>query len=106
MSLEEKQLDLSIKLVTRAMRAMPAASPGSRMEALRSAYDRLATLDAGDDEWTEDTLDAAWALVESAFPKGGEVLTIIDEMVEVHQGIVEMAVAPADGLRKRPRRDA
>jgi hypothetical protein len=106
MSLEEKQLDLSIKLVARAMRAMPDASLGLRMEALRSAYEGVSALDAGDEEWTEDTLDAAWALVEGAFPKGGDVKTVLDAMQVAHTGIVELAVAPADALRRRPRRDA
>ena len=106
MSLEEKQLDLSIKLVGRTMRATPDASLGLRMEALRSAYKAVSALDAGDEDWTEDTLDAAWALVEGAFPKGGAVGAVTDALKEAHSGIVEMAAAPADALRKRPRRDA
>lgn len=106
MSLEEKQLDLSIKLVERAMRATPDAAVPARVEALRGAYARISALDAGDPEWTEDTLDAAWALVEDGFPKGGQVEAIVEELVAAHQAIVEMADAPADGLRRRPRRDA
>lgn len=106
MSLQETRLNLAVRLATRALRASPQAPAAERLAAFGDAYAVLATLDTGDDAWTDATLHAAWDLTEPAFPQGGAVSEVTAELAAAHAAVVATADRPAPDRPARPRRDA
>ena len=111
MALPETRMKLAVRLAERALRAAPSAPMEARIDAFRSAYETVA-LAAGaidrDDDWAEDTLNAAWDLAADAFPDGGTVESIAEGFIMAHTAIVSTAESPQNDPRQpsRPRRDA
>ncbi len=106
MSLEDTRLDLAVRLTARALRNDQDASIDARLAAFRDAYAAVAALDAGDEAWTEETVLAAWSLIEPAYPHGGSVAEIGAYLAAAHAAVVATARRPPPGRPTRPRRDA
>jgi len=105
MTLEEIRLDLAVQVAVRAMRANDVVTTADRIAAFEQAYDTLAGLDAGDEEWTGDTLYAAWELVRDAYAKGGPIVQAVDDLAAAHAAVVATARAPQPDQRSKTRRD-
>lgn len=108
MSLQEKRLDVAVKLSRRAQRAEPEASIEQRLASFRAAWTVVTALDAGDEDWSAETLDAAWNLVVDAWPRGGPPEALASALAEAHRVVVEAAgSAPRRGSQpRRNRREA
>ncbi len=106
MSIEERRMDLAVEVVERAMRQQPEAGPEDRLSAFGQAYQALSELDAGQDDWTEDLLVAAWTLVEDAWPRGGPTPELVAGLVQTFEGMQALVEPPPEARRSRPRRDA
>jgi hypothetical protein len=105
MSLQEKRLDVAVKLSRRALRGAPEASIEQRLESFKAAWAVVTALDAGDEEWSAETLDAAWNLVVDAWPKGGAPEALTAALAEAHRVVVEAAGrAPRRGMQPRRNR--
>lgn len=102
MALPETRLTLAVRAVERAL---PTAPTPDRLAAFRTAYAALARLSAGDDAWTAETLDAAWALTSDGWPRAVELTTVLADLAAAHAVIVE-AASPGRPRITRPRRDA
>jgi hypothetical protein len=104
MSLEQTRLDLAVRMAVRALRAQPDGPAEGRVEAFRKAYRAVTELHAGTDDWTTETLVAAWELTEDAFPRGGPIAEVVAGLKAAHAAIVTTAAPPAT-VPRRPRRD-
>lgn len=102
MALPETRLKLAVRA---AERALPAAPLPDRLAAFRAAYAAIARLSAGDDAWTAETLDAAWAIASDGWPKEIALPAILADVGAAHAAIVE-AASPGRPKITRPRRDA
>lgn len=102
MALPETRLTLAVRAVERAL---PTAPTADRLPAFRTAYAALARLSAGDDDWTVETLDAAWDLASDGWPRAVALATVLDDIAAAHAVIVE-AASPGRRRITRPRRDA
>ncbi len=105
MTLEETRLDLAVQVAVRALRGSDDATTAERIAAFEQAYATLAGLDTGDEEWTVDTLYAAWELVRDAYAKGGSVDQAVEDVAAAHAAVVATARAPRPDQRSKPRRD-
>ena len=105
MTLAETRLDMAVRVAVRALRASPDATPADRLAAFGAAYASVERLEAGGDDWSAQVLEAAWALVADAFPRGGEPAELADALARAHAGLVAVAAPPPD-RRDRDRRDA
>jgi hypothetical protein len=106
MSIQETRLNLAVRLASRALRASPEAPLAARLAAFRDAYAALATLDTGDDAWTDATSRAAWELTEPAYPQGGAMSAVTADLAAAHAAVIAAADRPAPDRPTRPRRDA
>lgn len=106
MSLEEVRLDLAVRVIARSHRAAADMDVPARLASLRQAYAALRALDAGDEDWSIETSKAAWEIVAEAYPRGGELGQVLEDLALAHQAVLETATAPAGGRRSKPRRDA
>ncbi len=108
MTLREKQLDLAVKISRRACRAHPDAPISERMAAFDAAWAVVSGVDAGDEDWTEETLDAAWNLIVDAWPDGGEPVAVATSLADAHDHVVRAAGRSArrGSPPRRGRRDA
>jgi len=106
MSLADTRLDLAVRVAARALQASPGTDAGDRLAVFRGAYDSLARLDAGDPDWTAQTMQAAWALIEAGYPRGGPPGAILADLVAAHAAVVAVAERPPPERPARPRRDA
>lgn len=115
MALPETRMNLAVKMAERAV----ATGSGSgseltvadRIAAFRQAYALVAECASrvtDGDAWAEDTLNAAWALADDAFPKGAPLADIAAGFEAAHAAIVETVEAPPIEARQpsRPRRDS
>jgi len=106
MALPDARLKLAVRVAERALRATPGAHLDARLDAFRTAFAAIAALDAGPEDWTEDTLEAAWSLVEDAWPSGGDVADVAASLVAAHGAVCAAAAGPGPRQPSRPRRDA
>jgi hypothetical protein len=106
MSLQSTRLDLAVRVTERVLRDAPDAPLDARLAAFHDAYATLAALDAGDTDWTAETLTAAWALTDDAFPHGGAVGDVLGALSSAHRMIAQVATAPPPDRPAKPRRDA
>jgi hypothetical protein len=106
MGLEENRLTMAARITAHALRATPDAYAAQSIAAFEETYRVLAELDTGDDDWTDETLDAAWDLVRAVYPKGGVIFHILTDLRDAHAAIIATADPPSPDSRRRPRRDA
>lgn len=105
MALAETRLKLAVRVAERALRAAPDAALDARLEAFRVAFAAVRALDAGPDDWTADTLEAAWMLAEDAWPTGGDIAAVAASLAAAHAVVRATADGPAPRQPARPRRD-
>jgi hypothetical protein len=106
MSLLITKLGIAIDI---SRRAYPSADPDTaerRLDAFREAFERLAHYKCDDDEWAEDSLEAAWDLVGDARSKGSLLTDILSDFADAYDAIVRTVPAPPSDQRRKPRRDA
>ncbi|HEX5631624.1 MAG TPA: hypothetical protein VFX50_00280 [Gemmatimonadales bacterium] len=106
MALHDARLKLAVRVAERALRATPDAALDARLDAFRTAFDTVRALDAGPDDWTEDTLEAAWQLAAAAWPDGGAAADVAASLADAHRVVRSVAEGPGRGQPARPRRDA
>lgn len=106
MTLEETRLGLAVEMAVRALRDNDDATLAERIAAFEAAYGALLKLDTGDEDWTADTLDAAWDLVRDAYAKGGPIDQLMADLAAAHAAVVAIARAPRSDKRAKARRDA
>ncbi len=99
MALPETRLKLAVRAVERAL---PAAATPDRLTAFRTAYAALAKLNAGDDAWTAETLDAAWTLASDGWPRDIALAAVLEDVGAAHAVIVD-AASPGRPKITRPR---
>jgi hypothetical protein len=106
MNLEEVRLDLAVRVIARSHRAAADLDVPARLASLREAYATLQSLDAGDEDWSIETTKAAWDIVAEAYPRGGDLGRVLQDLALAHQVVLETASAPPASRRSKPRRDA
>lgn len=105
MALPETRLDMAVEMVAVAYqhRDVPLAD---RLAGFRTAHAALVELAPGDDERAEAVLEAAWSLVDEAYPKGASLEELVAGLRTAHAAVVEAARPPVAGQPTRRRRDA